>query len=275
MRGFARTAVAVLLAGLAPGAALAAKPANEPGPKKDKGPKIAVETPGKGHGAGHGNGSQHGHGHVKAETEGAPPAEPQSAAPAPPPEVEKAEGPPKAAEQQTAVPAAKTADRAADPPRTARGKVALCHATGSATNPFVLIVVSVNATTGNGHGRHAEDLIPADEGRCGRVGPAPDPEPDPDPEQPGPGGGGDGEKPTPAPKHDPDPAPAGAGGGRPVLGSQPVVPAEAASPIKAELPFTGLPIAFLALIGVTAVGTGVLLRRKGRPAGSTTRPASR
>jgi hypothetical protein len=273
MRGFVRTAVAVLLAGLAPGAALAGKPANEPGPKKDKGPKIAVETPGKGHGAGHGNGSQHGQGHVKAEAEGAPPAEPQSAAPPPAPEVEKTEEPRKAPEQQTAVPAAKTADHAADPPRARGGKVALCHATGSATNPFVLITVSVNATTGNGHGRHADDLIPADEGRCGRAGPAPDPEP----EQPGPGGGGEGEKPTPAPKNDPEPAAGGPGGdGRPVLAGQPLVAAaEAAAPIEAELPFTGLPLALLALVGAALVGTGVLSRRKGSPSGSTTRPASR
>jgi hypothetical protein len=46
------------------------------------------------------------------------------------------------------------------------GKITICHATGSATNPFVLITVSANATTGNGHGNHEDDLIPAPSGGC-------------------------------------------------------------------------------------------------------------
>lgn len=44
-------------------------------------------------------------------------------------------------------------------------KIAICHKTGSAKNPYVEITVSVNATMG-GHGTHAGDLIPAPEGGC-------------------------------------------------------------------------------------------------------------
>lgn len=62
-------------------------------------------------------------------------------------------------------------------PKAGRGKVALCHATGSATNPFVLISVSVNATTQNGHGRHADDVIPVTDGICDRAEPGPIPDP--------------------------------------------------------------------------------------------------
>jgi hypothetical protein len=44
------------------------------------------------------------------------------------------------------------------------GKVTICHATGSKTNPFNEITVSVNGL--NGHGQHAGDLIPAPGGGC-------------------------------------------------------------------------------------------------------------
>ncbi len=41
-------------------------------------------------------------------------------------------------------------------------KVTLCHATGSASNPYVAITVSFNAATqGHGHANHVDDIIPA------------------------------------------------------------------------------------------------------------------
>jgi hypothetical protein len=43
-------------------------------------------------------------------------------------------------------------------------KITICHATGSATNPYNLITVSVNGL--NGHGSHTGDIIPAPEGGC-------------------------------------------------------------------------------------------------------------
>jgi hypothetical protein len=44
------------------------------------------------------------------------------------------------------------------------GKITICHATSSATNPYNEITISVNGL--NGHGKHADDIIPAPEGGC-------------------------------------------------------------------------------------------------------------
>jgi hypothetical protein len=44
------------------------------------------------------------------------------------------------------------------------GKITICHATGSKTNPYVEITISVNGL--NGHGKHADDIIPAPAGGC-------------------------------------------------------------------------------------------------------------
>jgi hypothetical protein len=139
-------------------------------------------------------------------------------------------------------------------------KVALCHATGSKTNPYVLITVSVNATAGNGHGRHEDDIIPAPAAGC----PSGETE-DPGNSSGGGSGGGDDPKPT-------------GGGGRetPILDGQPSAPPSAFTPAaQEELPFTGFPVWALALVGAGAAGAGVLLRRKGRPSGSATMPPRR
>jgi hypothetical protein len=45
------------------------------------------------------------------------------------------------------------------------GKITLCHATGSATNPFVEITVSVEGAT-HGHAKHPGDIIPAPADGC-------------------------------------------------------------------------------------------------------------
>jgi hypothetical protein len=44
------------------------------------------------------------------------------------------------------------------------GRITICHATGSETNPYNEIIVSVNGL--NGHGTHEDDLIPAPEEGC-------------------------------------------------------------------------------------------------------------
>ncbi|MBI5934116.1 MAG: hypothetical protein HY867_10440 [Chloroflexi bacterium] len=44
------------------------------------------------------------------------------------------------------------------------GMITICHATGSAKNPYVLITVSVNGL--NGHGDHAGDIIPVPDDGC-------------------------------------------------------------------------------------------------------------
>lgn len=55
-------------------------------------------------------------------------------------------------------------------------KVTVCHATGSATNPYVQISVSQNAVKNHGHAAHADDIIAPQGGDCPDAG--------------GPGGGG-------------------------------------------------------------------------------------
>ena len=45
-------------------------------------------------------------------------------------------------------------------------RISICHATSSATNPYVLITVDRNGL--NGHDRHAGDIIPAPAGGCPR-----------------------------------------------------------------------------------------------------------
>jgi hypothetical protein len=47
---------------------------------------------------------------------------------------------------------------------TAPRRVTICHATGSATNPYVEITVDANGL--NGHGDHEDDIIPAPAGGC-------------------------------------------------------------------------------------------------------------
>ena len=48
--------------------------------------------------------------------------------------------------------------------RAKAGKITICHATGSQTNPYVRITISRNGL--NGHGKHSDDLIPAPSGEC-------------------------------------------------------------------------------------------------------------
>jgi hypothetical protein len=43
-------------------------------------------------------------------------------------------------------------------------KITICHATGSAKNPYVMITISVNGL--NGHDKHPRDIIPAPAGGC-------------------------------------------------------------------------------------------------------------
>ena len=59
----------------------------------------------------------------------------------------------------------KGATNTPEPEPTQVGKITLCHATGSATNPYVEITVDDNATK-DGHGNHKDDIIPAPAGGC-------------------------------------------------------------------------------------------------------------
>ena len=82
-------------------------------------------------------------------------------------------------------------------------KIAICHATASAQNPYVLIEVAVEGL--NGHGDHEGDIIPAPADGCPEpVEEEPTPEPTPHPDR---------EEPPPEPV--PTPPPAGPGDGQP------------------------------------------------------------
>jgi hypothetical protein len=50
------------------------------------------------------------------------------------------------------------------PVATIEGKITICHATSSKTNPYNEITVSVNGL--NGHDKHPGDIIPAPAGGC-------------------------------------------------------------------------------------------------------------
>jgi len=53
---------------------------------------------------------------------------------------------------------------ATSPEATSDGKITICHAAGSQTNPYTEITVSVNGL--DGHDKHEGDIIPAPEGGC-------------------------------------------------------------------------------------------------------------
>jgi hypothetical protein len=55
------------------------------------------------------------------------------------------------------------------------GKLTICHATGSATNPYNEITVDFNGL--RGHSNHAGDIIPAPEEGCPPIVPTPGPSP--------------------------------------------------------------------------------------------------
>jgi hypothetical protein len=46
------------------------------------------------------------------------------------------------------------------------GKITICHATGSATNPFVEITISENAVEAHRNHQNGEDIIPAPANGC-------------------------------------------------------------------------------------------------------------
>ena len=57
-----------------------------------------------------------------------------------------------------------TSSEMTNPGTISDGKITICHATGSQTNPYNQITVSVNGL--NGHGKHGGDIIPVPEGGC-------------------------------------------------------------------------------------------------------------
>lgn len=58
-------------------------------------------------------------------------------------------------------------------PDTNDGKITICHATSSATNPYNEITIDFNGL--NGHGKHQDDIIPAPESGCLSITETPSP----------------------------------------------------------------------------------------------------
>jgi hypothetical protein len=140
-----------------------------------------------------------------------------------------------------------------------KGKITFCHATGSATNPYVLITTSINGYL-NGHSKHAGDRLPGPDGTCadpaGRI-----PSPTPTGRSGGGGAGGAGGS-----------GGSGLGSGTESFqdsGSSPAAQEAvspdppAASDDSGSLPFTGEDLGILALLGGAFVAAGMALRRRG------------
>jgi hypothetical protein len=149
------------------------------------------------------------------------------------------------------------------------GKVTICHATGSATNPYVEITVSVNALPAHTRHQGGEDVVNPS-GPCNAPaaasaaapGAAASPPPDADAASPPSAGA------TPAPN---SAAPPGEGGG--VRGVETATADvqtaadrgaherdSARSASSGGLPFTGFAILLLVLVGTSAVLAGAKLR---------------
>jgi hypothetical protein len=194
-------------------------------------------------------------------------------------------------------PAADERSRAA----TAHSKVLICHATGSATNPYVLISVSVNAwSKGSGHGAHADDVFvdwswPGDprqknDALCPASGPAAPTSPSTttasstgtttssssalatadDP-------GNDAERaPTRSPAADSEPTsalPVAKAVEMPLRDVLTTGVRAGHAAVRGTLPFTGLPLWGIALVGLGLVALGLVLHRRAErgPAASRAR----
>jgi hypothetical protein len=172
------------------------------------------------------------------------------------------------------------------------GWITICHATGSETNPFVEITISVNGLHGHGGHQDGADIIPAPAGGCGAATPIA-----PSVAQqfgdvgsasrdgagsasrdgtgtgsrtgigPGPAfASGDAGGAVLAESASGQAAPGGettAGPGAPGAGGT------ADAPGDGQLPFTGMFLGGLALCGLVALGGGLVLRRVARMSASS------
>lgn len=136
------------------------------------GPALAETERGQGHAYGHdrqeereahGNAPEHAGRDAaapppgQAKEEGAPAQPGHAAEPGRKPRPARPAKPAKPADPGPAVPAN---------PHAKAGKTTICHATGSATNPYVAITISDNALPAHARHQDGRDLIPAPAGGC-------------------------------------------------------------------------------------------------------------
>jgi hypothetical protein len=307
------------LAAIAMAAGLATTPAFAGDDKGERGkPDHANGKNGHGHGNGHGNPPAHANAPA-AQPAPAPqpqesqpakpakPAKPHAHKPAKPAQPSKPQAPKPAKPAKPAHPAtphahkpvkpAKPADKPAKPaekpanPHAKAGKTTICHATGSATNPYVTITISNNALPAHARHQDGRDIIPAPASGCPAPAPAKGvaigkadlaegqvagppaespaaPAPAPAAAAPAseqlaaaPAGGvlgvtSSGANPLPKLAATPGAAKAAE---RKESGTRPAT--AAAQPKAGQLPFTGLEAALVALIGLLLVGAGLAMRK--------------
>lgn len=148
------------------------------------------------------------------------------------------------------------------------GKVTLCHATGSETNPYVTITISANAMPAHDAHQDGQDIIPAPGGGCPGGSQSGGPENEngkvtPRGETPGPGGQGPAGAVLGVSEENGS-APGDDEGENAVLGANQGGGEEGAAreTTGTSLPFTGLGLGLLAAIGLLLALSGGHLRRK-------------
>jgi hypothetical protein len=165
-RALAHAAVTTLaVAAAIPAGALADKPAEQrngpPGPAGNPNHGQAPAQPGNGHAYGH-------------QTQPAPPRRPAGrpvrAHGSPPPRPQPAPAPSRSQRPARPAPRPSNPPRQSDAPKTNNGvphqKTTLCHATGSDTNPYVEITISDRAVQAHARHQDGRDIIPAPAGGC-------------------------------------------------------------------------------------------------------------
>jgi hypothetical protein len=166
------------------------------------------------------------------------------------------------------------------------GKTTICHATGSATNPFVTITISNNAIPAHQRHQDGRDIIPAPEGGCptGQESQQPSTPPQEQgstPQQETPGSTNTESKAPAATQNASQPAagqvlgesttgsstPSGGSvlgattsGSSPSASTSPAATATRASS-SSSLPFTGTDAIIVAILGLAALLIGVTMRR--------------
>lgn len=140
-------------------------------------------------------------------------------------------------------------------PKPSPYKIKVCHATGSSSNPYVLIEVSYNGVK-HGHEDHKDDIIPAPYKGCPKPESSPSPKPSYSPKpSPSPSPSvSPSPSPTPSPTPTPTPTPTPSSSASPKPSPSPSPSTGSVLGVK-ELPATGTnALVYALMLGVIPVG---------------------